>query len=756
MTRIVALAAAAVVAAVVVSPTTSTSKSGTSALANVVVLLRGQPLAYAPARRSALVRDQARFVRELHRSVPSARVGWRYRVVANGFSLSLPASEIARVRRLGGVAQVVPAASYGAQADASPADIGAPELWGPTLDSAGQGVKIGIIDSGIDAQHPYFDPSGYSPPPGFPKGQRQFTTAKVIVARSFPPRGDTSPAARLAYTNDDDAHGTHVAGIAAGNAGTKVGSRTISGVAPRAYLGNYKVFVPTSSGLSPNANSPAIVAAIEAAVAAGNDYAEYGGGSVSSPATSREAIAAGALDVTEPGRRLQAPFSSVGPTTISQRLKPDVMAPGVDVLSSVPSGWESLSGTSMASPYVAGAAALLVQRHPAWTPAQVKSALVQSATEATKPRDRALTPLIQGGGVVSLQRADAPLVFSSPTALSLGLVQSGTTSSRSVALTAPVASAGTWNVAVVSRGSVPGAHLTVAPTVEIPGALDVSLDTIARAAPGDVDGYVELRRGTSVRRIPYWGRVTRGRLARHRVVLLRRPGLVRGTTKGANALVSRYRYPDYPRPLGVTTVLRGPERLYVLRLRKRVANFGAVLVRRGTGSRVELRSVADREESRLTGYAALPLVRNPYLGQFQDLVPAVGALSPAPGEYAFVVDSATRASAGSFAFRWWVDDVKPPVVRMKSRKVRRGVPLTAFASDSGSGVYPASLDVRVDGDEVSVRFRNGAVSISTAALEPGTHRVRIRVSDYQETKNTENVARVLPNTRTLTTTFRVV
>ena len=210
---------------------------------------------------------------------------------------------------------------------------------GSTLDTAGQGVKIGIIDSGIDPDHPYFDPTGYTMPPGFPKGQQRFTTAKVIVARVFAPRsGATAPSARLAFSEDDSSHGTHVAGIAAGNADTATGQGRISGVAPRAYLGNYKVFVETDSGLSPNANSPAIVAAIEAAVAdgmdvinfsggepeiepsrdivalaldaaaaagvvpvvaAGNDYNDFGAGSVSSPANSAGAISVGAVEISQ-------------------------------------------------------------------------------------------------------------------------------------------------------------------------------------------------------------------------------------------------------------------------------------------------------------------------------------------------------------------------------------------------------------------------------------------------------------------------
>ena len=78
---------------------------------------------------------------------------------------------------------------------------------------------------------------------------------------------------------------------------------------------------------------------------------------------------------------MMASFSSAGPTPLSLRMKPDVTAPGVAVLSSVPRRegiWQPFSGTSMAAPHVAGAAALLRQRHRGWTVEQLKSALVQT------------------------------------------------------------------------------------------------------------------------------------------------------------------------------------------------------------------------------------------------------------------------------------------------------------------------------------------------------------------------------------------
>ena len=205
----------------------------------------------------------------------------------------------------------------------------------------------------------------------------------------------------------------------------------------------------------------------------------------------------------------------------------------------------------------------------------------------------------------------------------------------------------------------------------------------------------------------------------------------------------------------MTTVLRGPERVYRLRLTKRVANLGVVITQRGRTSRVEPRVVAGFDENRLTGYAGLPVNHNPYSERFREPVLAAGALSPAPGEYAVVFDSASRSQAGSFSFRYWVNDVTPPTLRLRTRTVGRGSPVLVSATDSGAGIYPESVLATLDGDRVDATFRRGVVSVSTAGLESGSHRLRVRISDYQESKNTENVARILPNTRSFTATFRV-
>ena len=135
-----------------------------------------------------------------------------------------------------------------------------------------------------------------------------------------------------------------------------------------------------------------------------------------------------------------AEFSSGGPAPISLGLKPDVSAPGVGILSSVPRRdglWQYFDGTSMAAPHVAGAAALLLERHPTWTVQQVKSALVLTGTPVkgnTRRRHEA-PPTREGGGMINLPRADQPLVFARPSSIAFGLLRRGRSVALHVALT---------------------------------------------------------------------------------------------------------------------------------------------------------------------------------------------------------------------------------------------------------------------------------------------------------------------------------
>ncbi len=748
----------------------------------------------APASVSyldALASEQRRLEGRIADALPSATVRRHYRIVANGLAVVLPARQLERLERLPGVRSVYPSVRYRALLDDSPRLIGAPALWGATLDTAGNGMKIAIIDQGIDQTHPFFDPSGYTMPAGFPKGQTAYTTAKVIAARVFAPAG--RKAEKKPFEPENSEHGTHVAGIAAGNAGTvRAGGAVLSGVAPRAYLGNYKALtVPTDGGVGLDGNSPELVAAIEAAVAdgmdvinlsigeaeiepsrdivalaldaaadagvvpvaaAGNEFTDFGGGSISSPGTSAKAITVASVSASRAGAPgVVSSFSSAGPTPVSLRLKPDVSAPGSGIVSAVTgSGWAELSGTSMAAPHVAGAAALLLERHPGWTVAQVKSALTQTGvpayTDAARTREAPTTR--QGGGLIALSRADRPLVFAAPTGLSFGLLRRGESAAQSVELSDAGDGAGEWAVSVEPRQAP--AVVSAPPVVTVPGSLVVTATVAGDAKDGEATGFVVLTRAAERRRIPYWFLTSVPRLPDAKVTRLTTPGLYRGDTRGRPALVKRYRYPDSARQ---GSALSGPEQVFRVTLDRPVANFGVVITRLGPGAKVEPRIVGAGDENRLLGFAALPVDLNPYLSSFQERVLAAGALEPLPGAYDVVFDG---ARAGSFTFRFWIDDTKSPAVTFLRRTVARGTPIVLRVTDSGSGVYARSLSIEVDGETRRARLgSDGTVRLATGGLARGRHALLVQVSDVQESRNMENVAAILPNTRVLRTSFTV-
>jgi subtilisin family serine protease len=766
----------------------------------IIVTLASPPLARASGQAAAerLAAEQTRFARGLARTIPGASVHWRYRIVANGFAVVVPSKAVPLVRRLPGVRAVYSAARYATSLDRSVAQIHAPQLWGAGLENVGAGLKIGIIDDGVDQRHPFFDPAGYTMPAGFPKGQRAFTTAKVIVARAFPPRGATWKYASRPFDPELSGHATHVAGIAAGNPNTATSeSVRVSGVAPRAYIGNYKALTtPTDADLGLNGNSPELVAAIEAAVAdgmdvinlsigepeiepsrdivalaldaaadagvvpvvaAGNDFAEFGLGSLASPGSSQKAITVGAVETGRNGNEGSlATFSSAGPTPISLRLKPDVSAPGVGILSSAPNGWSRISGTSMATPHVSGAAALLRARHPSWTVSQVKAALVATATPAFAGPARVApaAPTRAGAGVIDVVRADQPLVLTAPSSLSFGLLRPGVTASASVDIADAGGGAGAWSASVELRGTGRGASVSVPATVNVPGRLDVAVAVDPAAVDGEVGGTIVLARDGERRIIPFWLGIATPALSGHTPTPLAKPGIYRGSTAGRSSLVDAYRYPDRGPESAVTSRLAGPEHVFRVRISRRVANFGVVVLSRQRGSVVEPRTIVAGDEDRQVGYTSLPLNLNPYLAQFGDPVPASGALEPAPGLYDIVFDSPEQARAGRFTFRFWIDDTSPPALGPVARTVRRGSrELTVRAVDAGSGIDPRSLVARVDGGRREARIVGQTIRVSVGGLRRGRHRLRLQVSDYQETRNMENVRRILPNTRVRTATF---
>lgn len=235
--------------------------------------------------------QRERFTAALATIARGARVERTYEVTVNGMAVAMSPEQANAVRALPGVKAVTPDVPLQPAMFSTPRQTGAPAVWDQVAGQAhaGEGIKIAIIDSGIyvtrnpDGSYvgnPCFDDASYTAPPGFPKGDQRFTNNKVIIARAYfrpsdPPKaGDETP---IPGPNGSP-HGTHAAGTAACNANTKVAYQgaavTISGMAPRAYLMNYRVFYPTQTTdqfADGNAYVAELVDAIDDAVLDGAD-----------------------------------------------------------------------------------------------------------------------------------------------------------------------------------------------------------------------------------------------------------------------------------------------------------------------------------------------------------------------------------------------------------------------------------------------------------------------------------------------------
>lgn len=175
------------------------------------------------------------------------------RYLLNGIFVEATAEQAAQVRSLAGVRGVVRMQRYRVRLNTGADLIGAPAAWtalGGTS-RAGAGIRIAVIDSGIDATNAALQDPNLTPPPGFPRAQPEdlpFTNNKIIAARSYLRRPSIDPRTSRPddYTPRDRAgHGTFIAMIAAGRPAQIAGGPTITGVAPAAFLGNYKVIGST-------------------------------------------------------------------------------------------------------------------------------------------------------------------------------------------------------------------------------------------------------------------------------------------------------------------------------------------------------------------------------------------------------------------------------------------------------------------------------------------------------------------------------
>ncbi|MGV9314339.1 S8 family peptidase [Streptomyces sp. NPDC003691] len=299
--------------------------------------------------------------------------------------------------------------------------IGAPKAWQAGYD--GKGVVVAVLDTGVDETHPDL-------------------VNQVIGSANF----TSSPDAE-----DRIGHGTHIASTIAGT-GAKSGG-TYKGVAPGAKILNGKVLgdygslesgtiaavdwavaqgadivnmsfgsgdTPEIDPLEAHINRVTKEKGVLFAVSAGNEGPRSG--SVGSPGSAAAALTVGAVDDADK----LAHFSSTGPLH-DGTVKPDVTAPGVGITAASapgsaialqfgenPAGYVSISGTSMAAPHAAGAAALLKQRNPAWSGERLKAALTASAV------DGGHTVFQQGTGRIAVDRAIEQTVVADETTVSFG------------------------------------------------------------------------------------------------------------------------------------------------------------------------------------------------------------------------------------------------------------------------------------------------------------------------------------------------
>ena len=628
------------------------------------------------AYRALLSKQRNDYKAWLRANAPQARITGEFDISLNAVAVQLNGATLAQVSATSMVKLAQYQGLYYPNAvDPDLALINAEQAWarnGGTPATAGAGVKVAIVDSGIDHTHPCFSDTGYASQTT-QYGDRRFTNSKVIAAKVFnnklPQNGFTAAAV--------DSHGTHVAGTVACNyqtAATVNGVDIpygISGVAPRALLGNYNVF----PGNVESARSEDILNALEAAYGDGFDVANMslGGGSngiqdlltvavdnldmanmvvaisngnegpgyftVGSPGMAKRGLTAGASSVPHfvgapvtlgsssygaasgdfavVGANLGAPlgvvagtvnglnnacaalapgsltgqialisrgtcsfstkirnaqaagaaavlvannvagdptamasdgtanqptvpaymvsigdgqalrtagsgsattigatlsyflsananimagFSSQGPTDVDFRVKPDVVAPGVNVLSSVPANacaappcFAFFSGTSMASPHLAGSAAVIRGQYPGWSAAEVRSAVVNTAQRGVLNDYSTASPVsevnIVGAGLENLQTAVNASVALDPVSLSFGGVPSGSGQTRRLTLTLTNVggSAKTLGLAVGAQPS--GVAYSVSPATVALAAGESTTITVTMQATVGASGH---------------------------------------------------------------------------------------------------------------------------------------------------------------------------------------------------------------------------------------------------------------------------
>jgi subtilisin family serine protease len=271
---------------------------------------------------SSLKADQQEFESRVAAVAPESRVIVELRKLVNAVSIRAPGYELARIAALPGVRRFQLSRQYHALLSASVPLISAPSLWKQLGGAAvsGRGVKIAILDSGIDQTNPLFSDAGFASSTGFPRGNNTMTNNKVIVAKAFLADQTATPA-------DQNGHGTHITGIAAGDTNTPTPLGPISGVAPGAFLGNYRVLDANGTG-----DEALITQGLEEAFTDGFDIANisFGAPPSSSPGVLESAVAV----ATAGGMTVVAAAGDQGPSGESSITSPGTALNAITVAAS--------------------------------------------------------------------------------------------------------------------------------------------------------------------------------------------------------------------------------------------------------------------------------------------------------------------------------------------------------------------------------------------------------------------------------------
>ncbi len=381
--------------------------------------------------------------------------------------------------------------------DQSVPQVGAPTAWERGL--TGAGVRVAVLDTGIDTDHPDL-------------------TGKTVVSKDFTETGGVE---------DGHGHGTHVASIITGNGAASGGQ--FRGVAPDVSLAVGKVLDDSGWGTDDSVLAGMRWAAAESgakvvnmslgsdptdgqdpmSVAVNTLSREYGtlfviaagnfgrDGTVASPAAADDALTVGSVSKSDE----PSDFSSRGPRLGDGAAKPEISAPGGGIVAARPAGvpplgepvsdgYQSLDGTSMAAPHVAGAAAILAQQHPDWAGPALKSALVSSAQEV----DGADVYQV-GAGRLDVDRATAtPVVATAAVSAYLPWPNIGSEARRTVTWTntgdAPVTLALSADLVDEKGQAAPAGLVTLAEdSVTVPAGGSVPVEVVVTGQEGRTGTY---------------------------------------------------------------------------------------------------------------------------------------------------------------------------------------------------------------------------------------------------------------------------